>query len=530
MKKLLLAFTGALCAAGIHAQCVTISPVSDTTVVADGGMCSAVFNYTTPTGVNTCSVNASDTFNYTGSLQYFVVPAGTVSLTIEVRGAQGGSVNVSCTSTGGLGAEMIGDFSVTPGDSIAILVGQEGLTNGSDAGGGGGSFVVGPGNTPMIIAGGGGGATNNITNCGSNLNGLNATITTDGTASGNGIVAGGTAGNGGGASTGSGGGGGGFLTDGVAGTGFANNNGKSFLNGGAGGAGNNNDGGGYGGGGAGWFTGGNGGGGGGYSGGGTSGSQPYSGGGGGGSYNAGINQNNTAGVQTGNGRVIINYQLFNPVYVNQVQGLPSGSSFPVGTTTQVFVATDSLGNTDTATYTVTVLDTVAPVITCPSAVNTCNTTVTGLMPTVSDLCSMSNTYAYTLTGATTGSGSGDASGSTFNVGVTTVTYTATDSSGNSAGCSFGVTVVDCSGVEEVNGLNTVQMYPNPTNGDVSINLGKAYTEVEVTVNQISGKQVRAFKYGTSELIYLNIRDLSAGIYMITIRSDKQVKTLKLVKQ
>ncbi|MBX7219549.1 MAG: putative Ig domain-containing protein [Blastocatellia bacterium] len=251
------------------------------------------------------TVQPNVTFNYTGSLQTYTVPPGVTSIKIVAAGAQGGSVSVSCAATGGLGARMEGDFSVTPGENLSILVGQQGLTNGADAGGGGGTFVVRTGNVPLIVAGGGGGATNNIGNCGGNRDGLNATVTTSGTASGNGLVAGGINGNGGGASSGSGGGGGGFLTNGTAGTGLAGNNGKSYLNGGAGGTGNNNDFGGYGGGGAGWFTGGNGGGGGGYSGGGTSGSLPFTGGGSGGSYNVGTNQVNTAGFQTGNGFVTI---------------------------------------------------------------------------------------------------------------------------------------------------------------------------------------------------------------------------------
>ena len=251
-------------------------------------------------------VNAQDTtFSYTGGLQYYTVPTGVTLIRIDAQGAQGGSVSTSCSATGGLGARMVGDVTVTPGETLTILVGGQGNTNGSDAGGGGGSFVVRTGNIPLVVAGGGGGATNNIGNCGSNRDGINATITTSGTASANGAIAGGTSGNGGGASGGSGGGGGGFSTDGTAGTGLSGNNGKSFINGGAGGNGNNNDGGGYGGGGAGWFTGGNGGGGGGYSGGGTSGSQPFTGGGGGGSYNAGSNQSNTAGYKTGNGLVVI---------------------------------------------------------------------------------------------------------------------------------------------------------------------------------------------------------------------------------
>ncbi|MES2681471.1 MAG: hypothetical protein V4635_16360, partial [Bacteroidota bacterium] len=254
----------------------------------------------------------TQTFAYTGSLQSFTVPQLCVSsLTIEAIGAGGGSVVTTCTATGGLGASIKGVFAVTPGQVLSVLVAGTGSPNttGEDAGGGGGSFVVlTSGNVPWIIAGGGGGATNNIQNCGTNRNGLNATITNAGTNSGNGLAAGGTGGSGGAFNgTGGGGAGGGFSTNG----GFAQNTlgyGRSYLNGGAGGTnGGNGDNGGYGGGGCGWQPGGNGGGGGGYSGGGTSSAQPYTGGGGGGSYNIGTSQVNTAGVRAGHGSVIISY-------------------------------------------------------------------------------------------------------------------------------------------------------------------------------------------------------------------------------
>lgn len=378
----------------------------------------------------------STTFNYTGSTATFTVPNGVTLLTMDATGAQGGSVTTTCAATGGLGARMMGDFAVTPGEVLSIRVGQQGLTNGADAGGGGGTYVVRTGNVPLLVAGGGGGATNNIGSCGSNRNGIDATITTSGTASGNGLVAGGTAGNGGGASSGSGGGGGGFYTDGVAGTGLANNNGKGYLNGSAGGTGNNNDFGGYGGGGAGWFTGGNGGGGGGYSGGATSGSQPFTGGGGGGSYNAGTNQVNTAGFQTGNGRVIISYTVPGPAYTSMASGMSSGSAFPLGTTTVTYTVTDSAGSSDSCSFTVTVTDSTAPSITCPPSdsvsndAGTCEAVVNYNTPSATDACA----------GVSVNLTAGLASGAAFPQGSTTVTYEATDSSGNSSSCSFDVYV------------------------------------------------------------------------------------------
>ncbi len=59
----------------------------------------------------------------------------------------------------GRGARMIATFSLSKGEIIQILVGQEGGINkvSFTAGGGGGTFVVTGSNTPLIIAGGGGG-------------------------------------------------------------------------------------------------------------------------------------------------------------------------------------------------------------------------------------------------------------------------------------------------------------------------------------------------------------------------------------
>ncbi|MFM2018299.1 MAG: hypothetical protein RL007_1955 [Bacteroidota bacterium] len=404
----------------------------------------------------TAGLNAQTTFNYTGSLQTYTVPVGVTTIHVEARGAAGGSVTTSCAATGGRGAMMSGDFTVTPGEVLTIMVGQQGLTNGSDAGGGGGTFVVRTGNVPLLCAGGGGGATNNIGSCGGNRNGIDATITTSGTASANGVVAGGINGNGGGASTGSGGGGGGFYTDGVAGTGLANNNGKAFVNGGAGGTGNNNDFGGYGGGGAGWFTGGNGGGGGGYSGGGTSGSQPFSGGGGGGSYNAGTNQVNTAGVQTGNGIVVITVPFSATVSLAQAINCNGGNngsltaSVAGGTSPYTYAWAPTGGTAATATglsagtYTVTITDATSATIaqtftiTEPSAI-----TATGVGTNL--VCNSGNngTATATVSGGTPGYtylwSNGGTTPTIIGLAAGVYTYTVTDVNGCTSVASTTIT-------------------------------------------------------------------------------------------
>ena len=83
------------------------------------------------------------TINTTG-IQEWTVPANG-TYTIEVYGAQGGRSYLLSSSTwydGGKGAKMVGDFSLSQGDVLKIVVGQQGVEFGSGsrgAGGGGGT-------------------------------------------------------------------------------------------------------------------------------------------------------------------------------------------------------------------------------------------------------------------------------------------------------------------------------------------------------------------------------------------------------
>ena len=122
---------------------------------------------------NALQAQVTETFNYTGAVETWTVPAGVTSLTIKAEGAQGGSTPSS--EPGGLGAVMTGTFTVTPGATLNILVGQQGGM-GSSSNGGGGSFVTDAGNNPLIVAGGGGGITFGITP----LPTINANTTTNG--------------------------------------------------------------------------------------------------------------------------------------------------------------------------------------------------------------------------------------------------------------------------------------------------------------------------------------------------------------
>ncbi|WP_439883452.1 HYR domain-containing protein [Pontibacter sp. MBLB2868] len=124
------------------------------------------------------------------------------------------------------------------------------------------------------------------------------------------------------------------------------------------------------------------------------------------------------------------------VALEQTAGLASGSLFPVGTTTNTFVARDAAGNTSTNSFDVTVTDAQKP------TVITRNITV-----------ALDASGAATITPAMVNNGSTDNCGiatvtldkTTFNcanMGANSVTLTVTDASGNRQSSTATVTVED----------------------------------------------------------------------------------------
>ncbi|MEX2142001.1 MAG: HYR domain-containing protein [Pirellulales bacterium] len=112
----------------------------------------------------------------------------------------------------------------------------------------------------------------------------------------------------------------------------------------------------------------------------------------------------------------------------------NGSQFPLGTTSVLVTATDSLGNQSTGTFEVSVADSTAPSLTAPTDLTVEATSAAGavvtFMPAATDAVSTPTIV------------SAPASGSQFSLGTTTVLVTATDAAGNSSQASFDVTVVD----------------------------------------------------------------------------------------
>jgi hypothetical protein len=447
------------------------------------------------------------TFSYTGVIDLYTVPAGVTSLQIEATGAQGG---IGSAAAGGFGATMQGDFIVTPGQIIEILVGEQPQAGN---GGGGGSFAIdqSTGN-PLVIAGAGGGGAGAC--CGTVHNGVDAVITLDGTdglnASG-GSGTGGVNGNGGAAGVNGqqSGCGGGFLTSGADGQG-GSTGGQSYLLGGASGTYDAGFGGGGGSHGVGDVY--AGGGGGGYSGGGsTGGGGQWGGGGGGGSINNGTNQVNAAGLGAGSGQVVITVLCNASANAFSVD-VCDAYTVPSGDTTYMVsgVYNDTILN---ATGCDSVMTITVDVATLDLNTTTTDFTITADQATGSYQwinCSDNSPIA----GETNQSFTADANGD----------YAVILSDGPCSDTSACATIAGV-GIDEVNASN-VSIYPNPTNGEFYVST--IANAVSVTVYSVDGKVIINNLKVNDSNESINLGNVENGVYFVEVTSDSNKETIRLI--
>ena len=98
----------------------------------------------------------TNTFNYSGAIQTYIVPTGVAKIQITAVGAAGGTGINASFGNGGSGASMQGIFDVTPGQALSVLVGGKGTDGADYVGGGGGGEVI----SSNYNGGGGGGSFN----------------------------------------------------------------------------------------------------------------------------------------------------------------------------------------------------------------------------------------------------------------------------------------------------------------------------------------------------------------------------------
>ncbi len=121
-------------------------------------------------------------------------------------------------------------------------------------------------------------------------------------------------------------------------------------------------------------------------------------------------------------------------------------------------------------------------------------------------------------------------------GATSASYTAT----NNGSYAVVVSVGSCSdtsacinitnvGVIENSFGQDLRLFPNPTNGDFSVDLGQNYNSITITIIDLSGKVIQSGTYIEGQLLNLNLKQ-PEGIYLLTIESEGQKAVIRLIKE
>ncbi|MBK9639229.1 MAG: T9SS type A sorting domain-containing protein [Bacteroidetes bacterium] len=90
-------------------------------------------------------------------------------------------------------------------------------------------------------------------------------------------------------------------------------------------------------------------------------------------------------------------------------------------------------------------------------------------------------------------------------------------------------IINYMGVLENNFGNTLTVYPNPTNGELNIDLGSNYNNVSVSVSNVLGQIVHTKNFSNSSLLQLNIPG-EVGVYFIEVKSGDKKAILKVMKK
>jgi len=193
----------------------------------------------------------------------------------------------------------------------------------------------------------------------------------------------------------------------------------------------------------------------------------------------------------------------------------SGATFPLGQTTITCNKTDTAGNTAIpTTFTVTVVDSTKPVIAAHTSITTLATSPSGASVTYTAPLATDNVDTTSEASCT------PASGSTFPIGVTTVTCTKTDAAGNSATPkTFTVTVnknppvLDSIGNKTVNELTNLTFTAHATDVDSTPTYSLTNAPIGATIDSSTG----AFNFTPTEA-------QGPGTYTVTVSASDDSST------
>ena len=205
---------------------------------------------------------------------------------------------------------------------------------------------------------------------------------------------------------------------------------------------------------------------------------------------------------------LVDGRVFDTVEIKSVEN-NSPETFPLGETIVTWTATDTSGNSVSDTQTITIEDTTQPVITGPDNITLEIIDSSGMVVDVGQ--------ASALDQVDTNPEITNDAPELFQLGDTIVTWTATDSSGNSSLFFQTITVVDTEEPELIPPENIIQEAENPLNNFVI--LGIVETSDIVGVSSITNNAPETFPLGETIVTWTasdNAGNSVSGTQLVTV--------------
>ncbi|NNF29886.1 MAG: HYR domain-containing protein [Flavobacteriaceae bacterium] len=199
-------------------------------------------------------------------------------------------------------------------------------------------------------------------------------------------------------------------------------------------------------------------------------------------------------------------------------------------TVQVF-SLDNNGNISTCLAVVTVVDALAPVVTCPED-QTVDPGVGNLFYEVPDYFALGEASATdNCTDPVTITSQDPAPGTLLSDGVYTVTICATDDSGNEGCCTFELTVESILGGNDPAEFGTIVLYPNPATDVIYLSNPKQIELNEVAIYDMTGRLIKTINLeGMGNEKALDISELASATYMFIINNENGQMTKSVIKE
>lgn len=198
-----------------------------------------------------------------------------------------------------------------------------------------------------------------------------------------------------------------------------------------------------------------------------------------------------------------------------LQAPETGTLAGIGQTELTFTLKDASGNMTVKSAIIEVMDTTRPEIVCPENQERILSSGSDTYPVVGnefDLVSVTDNCSLGSVSNTLNLLSSLA-GTELGPGITTVTWTAEDGSGNMATCAFNINVAALSDVKEIK-EPLVSVYPNPARNYIQIEVADPFRQNIVELYDGAGRRVYMSKFSGN--VRIPLTGLPNGIYQVRI--------------